>query len=211
MSGWRYSARREIALKVARRLINIEETVLDSVGGRLRYFRKLRAMTMAELADRVGCSESFVSKIEAGKGSPSINMLHRLSQILETNIGELFSRGTQSDDIVLRSGERPMIQDDIRKGHKISLERLLNPARDRLLQANLHHLAPGAASEGLIAHAGEEFGYVLEGTIELMIGDGHHLLNAGDTFHFSSERPHGYRNAGSAPARILWVNTPPTY
>ena len=139
---------------------------MDSVGGRLRYFRKMRAMTMAELAGAVECSESFISKIEAGKASPSINMLHRLSQVLATNIGELFSPETQSDDIVLRAGERPMIEDKMRKGHKIGLERLLNPAKDRLLQANLHHLAPGAASEGMIAHAGEEFGYVLEGTVE---------------------------------------------
>ena len=97
------------------------EGLLDSLGGRLRYFRKLRAMTMAELASAVECSESFISKIEAGRSSPSINMLHRLSQVLATNIGELFSPGGQPDDIVLRQGERPFIEDKLRKGRHIRL------------------------------------------------------------------------------------------
>lgn len=168
-------------------------------------------MTMAELAAAVECSESFISKIEAGKASPSLNMLHRLSQVLTTNIGELFAPDERRGDVVFRQGERPMIEDRLRKGHQINLERLIDPSGGRLLQANLHHLAPGAASEGMIVHAGEEFGYVLAGTVEIIVGEARHLLRTGDSFHFASEHPHGYRNAGSVAAKILWVNTPPTY
>lgn len=166
---------------------------------------------MAELAAAVECSESFISKIEAGKASPSLNMLHRISQVLETNIGELFSEDRDYHGIVLREGERPIIEHALRKSKQISLERLLTPSGAHLLQANLHHLEPEAASEGMIVHAGEEFGYVLEGCVELTVGAMQYTLNPGDTFHFLSEQPHGYRNAGAVAAKILWVNTPPTY
>jgi mannose-6-phosphate isomerase-like protein (cupin superfamily)/DNA-binding XRE family transcriptional regulator len=168
-------------------------------------------MTMANLAAAVQCSESFISKIEAGKASPSLNMLHRISQVLATNIGELFSPINDLDGVILRQGKRPIIEHTLRKGRQISLERLLTPDKDNLLQAFLHHLEPDAASEGLIVHAGEEFGYVLEGSIELTVGKQQYVLNSGDTFHFPSEQPHGYRNVGSGVAKILWVNTPPTY
>jgi len=168
-------------------------------------------MTMAELAGGVQCSESFISKIEAGKASPSLNMLHRLAQVLETNMGALFSTQDDLNDVVFRKGQRPTIDHTLRKGRQISLECLLRPEKGQLLQANLHHLEGGAASEGLIAHAGEEFGYVLDGRIELQVGEATYELSAGDTFHFKSEQPHGYRNISDAPAQILWINTPPTY
>ena len=62
-----------------------------------------------------------------------------------------------------------------------------------------------------LVHSGEEIGYVLEGEIELTV-DGHkYRAKMGDSFHFRSELPHGYRNVGPTPARILWINTPPTF
>jgi len=57
----------------------------------------------------------------------------------------------------------------------------------------------------------EEMGYVFEGVVELSVGNQRWRLEPGDSFHFRSDLPHGYRNIGSTLARILWVNTPPTF
>ena len=165
---------------------------------------------MAQLAGAVSCSESFVSKIESGKASPSLNMLHRMAHHLETNMGQLFGEGDSVGDVVLRQGERPMIKSSDNEAG-ISIERMISPGSDRLLQGNLHHIDPDAASEGEITHAGEEFGYVLAGIVELFVAGQMFRLAEGDAFHFGSERPHAYRNIGAASARILWINTPPTY
>jgi len=51
----------------------------------------------------------------------------------------------------------------------------------------------------------------LEGEIELTIDGNRYCAKAGDSFHFRSELPHAYRNIGTKPARVLWVNTPPTF
>ncbi|WP_338066159.1 cupin domain-containing protein [Billgrantia endophytica] len=84
-------------------------------------------------------------------------------------------------------------------------------AMDTLLQVNLHHIAKGGRSDGQITHMGEEFIYVLKGTIELYLGTESHTLAKGDSAFFKSSEPHGYANVGNTPATILWLNTPPTY
>ena len=93
----------------------------------------------------------------------------------------------------------------------VVLERLIPQTRNALLQVNIHQVVPGGGSHGLIAHVGEEMGYVLDGMLDLTVGDQVCRLLKGDSFFFPSEEPHGYSNPGSDTARILWVNTPPTF
>lgn len=54
-------------------------------------------------------------------------------------------------------------------------------------------------------------GYLLEGAFDVTVRDQVFRPEPGDSFHFRSERPHGYRNVGDSVARILWVNTLPTF
>ena len=175
------------------------------LGARMRHARRVAHLTMTQLAEKANCSESLVSKIESGQATPSLAMLHRIAAALDTNIASLTEDGPV-DRPVLRSGERPVIS-----AGGISLERLVLPKRGGLLQANIHIVEPGAASDGQIVHAGEEVGYVLEGRLELTLGDDRHEIQAGDSFTFASHVPHGYRNVGDTVARILWVNTPATF
>jgi transcriptional regulator with XRE-family HTH domain len=168
-------------------------------------------LTLDQVATRAGCSESMLCKIETGKVNPSITLLRRLAEALSINIAALFEDGAPPD-VVQRAGERPRLNDNVlRRGDGIVLERLVPHGPGIALQADIHVIAAGGASDGLISHTGEEVGYVLEGTVELIVEDRRWRLEAGDSFHFRSERPHGYRNVGDGVARILWVNTPPTF
>ena len=185
---------------------------LGGVSVRLRLARQMQGMTLKGLADAVGCSESMLSKIENGKTSPSLPMLHRVVEALGTNIGWLFEEKVGEDGIVFRDGERPVITlDPLRRGEGISLERVIPYAAGRLLQCNIHHIEIGGESAGPIQHVGEEVGYVLRGTIDLILEKRSHRLGQGDTFVFASTLRHAYRNAGGEPASIFWVNTPPTF
>ena len=179
---------------------------------RLRLARQMQGMTLKGLADAVGCSESMLSKIENGRTSPSLPLLHRLVGALGTNIGWLFEENDGEDGIVFRAGERPIITlDPLRRGEGISLERVIPYAAGHLLQCNIHHIEVGGESAGPIQHVGEEVGYVLAGSIDLIVEGHTHRLSQGDSFVFASNLGHAYRNAGSAPASIFWVNTPPTF
>jgi quercetin dioxygenase-like cupin family protein len=171
----------------------------------------VRGITLKQLAEEAGCSESLLSKIENDKAMPSFGTLHRIASALCTNVGVLFSAGGEGAQIVSRAGERPIIvTDQLRTGKGIQLERLIPYSREYLLQSNIHLIAPGGRTDA-ISHAGEEIGYVLEGEIELTIDGNRYSAKTGDSFHFRSELPHAYRNIGTKPARVLWVNTPPTF
>lgn len=176
------------------------------LGARVRHARRVAHLTLTQVAGKANCSESLISKIENGQATPSLAMLHRIAVALDTNIASLTTEKAPLDSPVLHPGERPVM-----KTGDISLERLVLPKRGGLLQANIHIVRPGAETDGQIVHVGEEVGYVLEGKLELLLGDARYPMEAGDSFTFSSQVPHGYRNIGTQAAKILWVNTPATF
>lgn len=181
------------------------------VGERLRRWRRQRNLTLDEVAGRAGCSPSMVSKIETRKAEASLTLLRRLAAALDVNVAAVFEE-EGSERVVTKPALRPRLDGDaLRSGDGIVLERLVPYRTDALLQVNIHIVAPGGASDGLISHVGEEMGYLLEGIIDLIVDGEVYRLEAGDSFHFNSERPHGYSNPGEVSARILWVNTPPTF
>lgn len=182
------------------------------VGTRLKHARLTIGARLRDIAEKAGCSESLVSKIENDRVMPSLKLLHRLCAALNMTLGEIMSTPDPDEKKVWRQDERPVIElDPTRPGVGVRLERLVPYARGHLLQGSIHIIAPGGGSRGFITHEGEEVGYVLAGEIELVIGDETHRLRSGDSFIFRSEVPHGYRNPGSDEARVIFVNTPPSF
>jgi len=189
------------------------ETLLAALGPRVRHARMVHGLTLKALAQATECSESLLSRIERGQAMPSLATLHRLARALDTNVAELTVAHAPPRSPVTRAAERPVIEftGPRRSRGGVKLERVIVPMRGQLLQADIHVLEPKAESLEQIAHAGEEMGYVIEGEFELRLGDTVHRLAVGDSFYFSSDVPHSYRNPGRSVARVLWVNTPATF
>lgn len=168
---------------------------------------------MKELAAAVGCSESFVSKIENNRVKPSLVMLHKMASALGLNMSTFFGGTTEGGPVQINcAGTAPRIRTrPPREGPGIELEGLIAPQKNGLLQVNIHHVEPGGASEGLISHRGKEFGYVIRGELSLEVDGVTYELSLGDSFAFPSELEHGYSNAGAEPLSVLWINTPPTF
>jgi transcriptional regulator with XRE-family HTH domain len=182
------------------------------LGIRIKHLRRSHGLRLKDVAAEAGCSESMLSKIENGQSSPSINMLHRITKVLGTSIGQLFHELASGSFHVLRNGARPAVNDQgPRRGPGITVESLTPFTIRGLLQGQLHVVEVGGGSDGSIQHDGEEVGYVIEGKVELRVDEQVVVLAAGDSFFFDSSRPHGYRNVGETVARIVWVNSPPTY
>lgn len=183
-----------------------------AIGQRLRHLRRASGLRLRDVADKAQCSESMLSKIENGQVSPSINMLHRITRILNVNMATLFEAPDHATPFVHRQGRRPTILGtSVRHGDGISLESLTPFEIHGHLQAQLHVIQPGGRSDGVIQHEGEEMGYVVEGQLELTVDAQTVTLGPGDSFFFDSRRSHGYRNPGTAETRVVWVNSPPTY
>jgi len=186
---------------------------LPALGARIKHARMVHGLTLKALAQQARCSESMLSRVERGQAMPSLATLHRLAQALGSNVAELASAHAPPQAPVQRAHERPVIEfaGPRRRQPGVSLERVIVPMRGQLLQADIHVLQPRAESLEQIRHAGEEVGYVIEGSFELRLGDEVHVLQAGDTFYFPSDVPHSYRNPGDRVARVLWINTPATF
>jgi transcriptional regulator with XRE-family HTH domain len=179
------------------------------IGTRIRFTRRLRSLTLKEVSTVAGCSESLLSKIENGHASPSLKMLQRLTHALGLTIGQLFAQQSYSGDVVMRAATR--LKFDTEDGGKSRVEPLAPHSGGHMLECHLHHYAPGCESGGDLQHEGEEFGYVLDGEIELTVAGRCYTAAAGDSFMFRSERPHSFRNKGTCEARVVWINTPPTF
>lgn len=185
-------------------LTDVTEVDPFTLGGNIRSTRILKGLKLREVADRVGCSESMLSKVENGKITPSLRLLHKVASSFGTTVPALLSA---RDDmhIVSRKGKRPTLTIDAAGSH---VERLVSPDGDHLLEGHLHIIAPGGGSEGVVTHEGEEVGYVVDGQLELAVGHETFLLGAGDSFSFRSEIAHRYRNPGKKSTRVVWVSTP---
>lgn len=178
------------------------------LGRRIRNLRHIKGLTLKDLALRTECSESMLSKVENGKAQVSLTLLHRMVHSLDTTITALFSESRVNQGVVTRAKDRPTFQVDANGSR---LERLVPPNLGHMLEGNLHILAPGGGSDGVLTHEGEEVGYVLSGSLELTVSGTQYLLAAGDSFVYRSEEPHSYRNPGKVTTRVLWVSTPPTF
>jgi transcriptional regulator with XRE-family HTH domain len=180
-----------------------------NIGLRLRRARLAKGMRMRDLAQEVGCDESMISKIEAGKVMPSLPMLDKMVRALDRDMASFFGLRVDDYKLVQKPEDRLKVHvDALRGGEGVVYERLVPVAAGNLLEANVHVVAPGGEKVDLITHQGEAVGYLVSGTIELTIDDTTYLMTAGDSFFFKAYLTNSYRNVGPDEARIVWVNTP---
>lgn len=184
------------------------------IGAKLKHARVMLGLSLAEVGRRTDLTEGYLSKLENNRSQASMATLHRVAAVLGMNMSELFANPTDENGAVsvVRKGGRPtLVTGHKQAGNQVVLERLVPGSPGQLLQINIHVIAPGGGSLEPISHDGQEFGFVLEGDVELLVEEQAVRLAEGDSFFFNSSLPHSYRNAGRAEARILWVNTPPTF
>ena len=164
---------------------------------------------MRDLAQAVGCDESMISKIEAGKVMPSLPMLNKMVEALDRDMASFFGLRIDEYKLVQKPEERMKVPvDALRGGAGVTYERLVPVAAGNLLEANVHVVASGGEKVDLITHQGEAVGYLVSGTIELTIDDTTYVMTSGDSFFFKAYLTNSYRNLGPDEARIIWVNTP---
>jgi transcriptional regulator with XRE-family HTH domain len=178
------------------------------IGARLKHARILAGVLMRELAAKVDCTESMISKIESGRVMPSLPMLQRIVDALGRDLPSFLGSDPSSPGVIQRRGQRAVTTTDPIQGHGVSYERLVPFGAGNLLEGNVHVIEPHGSKRDPITHQGETLGFILEGQLELTIETTTYQLNEGDSFFFKNHLTNGYRNLSSGIARILWVNTP---
>jgi len=177
-------------------------------GRPLRRLRQRHQLSLREASARTGLSVSFLSALERGVSGASIATLQRLAAGYGTTLQELFGTPDGSGPRLVRRRDRSIL----RLGNpSVRIEQLAHGATR--LEPQLFVLAPGATSDGAYAHDGEEFLYLLSGSLTVWLGENetYRLREPGDALSFPSNLPHRWRSDAGEETRLLWINTPPTF
>ena len=175
------------------------------IGKKIKELRLSNDLTLEELASRSELTKGFLSQVERNLTSPSISTLEDILEALGTDLSHFFQQEKQQK-IVFHTSD---FFEDERDDYKI--EWIVPNAQKNDMEPILLTLQPGAKSMEMLSHSGEEFGYVLKGSVLLVKGNRSYRVKAKETFYIEGTESHYLSNPGSVEARILWITTPPMF
>lgn len=175
------------------------------IGEKIKQLRVRNQLTLEELANRSELTKGFLSQVERNLTSPSIATLEDILEALGTTLGEFFAQ-EKEEKIVFTSND---YFENFQENYDIYY--VVPNAQKNKMEPILLTLHPHKKSQEMIAHSGEEFGYVLKGTVTLIQGSKRYKLKAHETFYLEGSKSHYLYNSGSTDARILWITTPPMF
>ena len=175
------------------------------IGKKIKRLRILCNLTQAELADRCELTKGYISQVENDLTSPSITTLVDILSALGTDLKKFFDDEVQSKIVF---SENDFIE-------KISEESTLNwlvpNAQKNNMEPVLMELNPLCATAHDMPHEGEEFGYVLSGEVEIVLGQNKHPCKRGESFYYVADRIHYIKNNKTKPAKFIWISSPPNF
>jgi len=175
------------------------------IGQKLKNLRKMKNITLTKLANDTGMSYSFLSGLENDKHSITITTLQRLSDYFDVDLIYFILDNAEADVYILRNNDNnPTETEDG------TMFRVLNPSTSKNLQVSHIYVPPYTPDYRRIHNhkEGEEFIWVMEGTLCLMVGSNIYKLKAGDSIFFNSSAEHAIYTENSH-ARFFLIVSPP--
>ncbi|MFD1175903.1 helix-turn-helix domain-containing protein [Paenibacillus puldeungensis] len=160
------------------------------LGSKIRMIRKEQKRSLDDIASVCGFTKSLLSKIENGKTVPPIGTLIKIAEALGTKISILLD---DSDFIGTVHTTKAMSMDKMVKTDKgYSFSAIAAERSQKLMQPFYFVAKKGKEGKRTVSHVGQEFIYVLEGTMLYCVGKEEYTLNAGDSLYFDSVENHKY-------------------
>ncbi len=179
------------------------------VGEKVRELREKNGRTLQDMADRTGYSSALLSQIENHMVSPPLGALFKIARALDVKVGAFFGDDPREPFAIVRKDERRHISRFASKegvSYGYAYESLGFDKKDRHMEPFLVTLEPATLkSEKLSAHDGEEFIFVLEGEMEVILAKHKDVLYPGDCIYYDSTIPHKVQCHREIPAKILAV------
>ena len=176
-----------------------------NIGLKLKELRVLKGLTQEELADRSELSKGFISQLERNLTSPSIATLTDILQCLGTSLGELFNEESEEQVVFGKADYFEKHDPEL----KNEIKWIIPNAQKHVMEPILLTLEAGGETYPDNPHEGEEFGYVLQGTVSIHIGSRIYRAKKGESFYFVPGKMH-YLTSKSG-AVLVWVSSPPSF
>ena len=175
------------------------------IGSKLKELRVLKGLTQEELAGRAELSKGFISQLERDLTSPSIATLMDILQCLGTTIGDFFKESPDEQVVFGKQDYFEKIDTDLNN----EIKWIIPNAQKHVMEPILLTLKAEGSTCPHHPHEGEEFGYVLQGSVSIHIGSKTFKAKKGESFYFIPDKKH-YLTSKSG-ASILWVSSPPSF
>lgn len=175
-----------------------------SIGKKLKALRTLCGLTQEELADRCELTKGYISQLENDLTSPSISTLTDILVALGTDLKTFFS--DEEEKITFTEDDYFVKKTD---GYQITW--LIPNSQKNEMEPILFELGPNESSDIDMPHEGQEFGYVLEGSIMIIFGNRQETCCKGESFYFTTDKNHYIKNMTQEVAKIIWVTSPPNF
>jgi len=184
----------------------------EGIGQKLRRRRKVKRLSLKELAEKAGLSIGLLSQIERGVSTPSLRSLNQVCQALEMPMAWLFDRDGSmqvAEPSVVRLEQRRRM--DLGSGGMI--KEILSPdsvSEIQLMRFVIH--SGGKSGESPAQHpTGAKCGTVLAGRLGLEINGQVHIINQHDSFAFRANAQYRFWAVGDADCEVIWAVTPALY
>jgi len=178
-----------------------------NIGKKIRALRLGNNLTQEELANRLELTKGYISQLENNLTSPSMQTLFSILEVLGTDVHEFFSK--EEEQTVVFKKEDFYEKENQELKHMISW--IVPNALKYEMEPIIIDIEPGGQSVIDDPHAGEEFGYVLEGQITLVLNKKRHVIRKGETFYYLANKEHYLANPSNQRAKVLWISTPPMF
>ena len=166
----------------------------STIGTVLKTLRKEKKMTLKELAEKTSVSISFLSQVENGKSSVTLESLRKIADALQVNPAVFFPEDPSNDNLEVIK-QQFFYQD------------LSNGIQDSTFSPILVTLQPGENEGNAFAHNGHEFIFVVEGILTILLDGKKEQLGAQQLKMFDATKPHYWYNLTDKPARFLVVTS----
>ena len=177
------------------------------IGKKLKGLRVRKGLTQEELADRAELSKGFISQVERNLTSPSISTLMDILQCLGTDLKEFFSDSEDSQIVFKKTDYFEKTDTEL---HNI-IEWIIPNAQKNMMEPIRVTLEADGSTYPDQPHEGEEFGYILSGSVTIIVGNRSIKAKKGEAFYFTPDSEHYIKAGGKSGAVFLWISTPPNF
>lgn len=184
------------------------EHILANVGERVKQIREKRGLSLQDVSQRTDIDVSMLTQIEEGAVAPPLGTIIRLAKALEMKMGYFISGEQDRPYTIVRRRDRKVVSrydSEKAKYYGYEYESLAPHKKDRHMEPFLVTLEAAETEEERSTHDGQEFIFVLQGQMEVRLGEEIHILDPGDAIYYDSTVPHLVKTHGKKTTKILAV------
>lgn len=178
---------------------------MEEIYKKIKDLRLQHGFTLKELSEKTDLSVSFLSQVERGSSSLAITSLKKIADAFGVNITYFFEGEVANHNYVVKADDQQPFKIE---GSPSTYVRLNGNFSGRALEPILVTLSPNQKQSQTFSHPGEEFYYVLKGTVLFNVDGKEYFVREGDSIHFPSHQQHFWENLLNEESTLLSVLTP---